>query len=94
MTIESQDEIKNVYSPTHAVEIKRPDEKHATSRYTAKNEVPTTDFRLFYDVGKGKVSTEVLSYRPEKDDDGYFLLLASPRSRRPTTSRRRRRWCS
>ena len=78
VTIESQEEIKNVYSPTHAVEIKRPDERHATVTFTSKNEVPGSDFRLFYDVGKGKVSTRVLSYRPDKDQDGFFLLLASP----------------
>jgi len=64
VNIESQSEIKNVYSPSHAVEIKRPDERHATVSYTAKNEVPGADFRLLYDVGKGKVSTRVLSYRP------------------------------
>ena len=77
-TIESQEEIKNVYSPTHAVEIKRPDERHAMVTFSSKNEVPSSDFRLFYDVGKGKVSTRVLSYRPEQSQDGYFLLLASP----------------
>jgi Ca-activated chloride channel family protein len=82
-TIESQDEIKNVYSPTHAVEIKRPDDKHATVTYTCENKVPTADFRLFYDVGKGKVSTRVLSYRPDKDEDGYFLLLATPKIEAP-----------
>ncbi len=78
LTIESQEAIKNVYSPTHAIEIKRPDDHHATITFTSKNEVPTSDFRLFYDVGKGKVSTRVLSYRPETGQDGFFLLLASP----------------
>jgi Ca-activated chloride channel homolog len=78
-TIESDQEIKNVYSPTHTVEIKRPDDKHAVVTYTKKNEVPGSDFRLFYDVGKGKVSARVLSYRPDKQDDGFFLLLASPK---------------
>ena len=84
-TIESQEAIKNIYSPTHAVEIKRPDEHHATIATSGKNEVPTSDFRLFYDVGRGKVSTRVLSYRPEQGQDGFFLLLASPeiRERRP-----------
>ncbi len=77
-TIESQEEIKNVYSPTHAVEIQRPDPKHATITFRSKNEVPSSDFRLLYDVGKGKVSTRVLSYRPDKNQDGFFLLLASP----------------
>ena len=79
LTIESQQAIKNVYSPSHAVEIQRPDEKHATVTYETKNEVPTTDFRLLYDTGKGEVSTRVLSYRPDKDEEGYFLLLATPR---------------
>ena len=40
--------------------------------------MPTSDFRLLYDVGRGKVSTRVLSYRPDEGQDGYFLLLASP----------------
>jgi Ca-activated chloride channel family protein len=86
-TIESQEEIKNVYSPTHAIEIKRPDDRHATVTYTSKNEVPTADFRLFYDVGKGKVSTRVLSYRPDKEDEGFFLLLASPEIKAPDAER-------
>jgi Ca-activated chloride channel homolog len=77
-TIESQEDIKNVYSPSHAVEVKRPDERHATVTLTTKNEVPSGDFRLLYDVGKGKLSTRVLSYRPDSGQDGYFLLLASP----------------
>jgi Ca-activated chloride channel family protein len=78
VTIESQEEIKNVYSPTHAVEIKRPDEHHATIVYTSKNEVPSADFRLFYDVGRGPLEARLLSYRPEKEQEGFFLLLASP----------------
>jgi Ca-activated chloride channel family protein len=78
VTIESRDEIKNVYSPTHAVEIKRPDQQHATIAFSSKNEVPSSDFRLFYDVGKGALGARVLSYRPEKEQEGFFLLLASP----------------
>ncbi len=87
VTIESQIDIKNVYSPTHAVQIERPDDRHATITYTGKNEIPTSDFRLLYDVGKGQVSTRVLSYRPEEDQDGYFLLLASPKIEAPDQER-------
>ncbi len=83
VSIESGDEIKNVYSPTHAVKIKRPDDRHAAVEYTAENEVPASDFRLLYDVGRGKVSARVLSYRPDTDQDGYFLLLASPKIKAP-----------
>ncbi len=86
-TIESQEEIKNVYSPTHAVEIKRPDERHAVVTFTSRNEVPGSDFRLFYDVGKGSLSARVLSYRPDKHEDGFFLLLASPEIKAARTDR-------
>ena len=78
LTIESSEDIKNVYSPTHEVKVKRSDSRHATVSYEAKSTVPSSDFRLLYDVGTGKLSAKVLSYRPDKDEDGYFLLLASP----------------
>ena len=84
VSVESQEDIKNIYSPTHAVEIKRPDDRHALVSYTAKEQVPASDFRLLYDIGRGKVSMRVLAYRPDKGapgtagQDGYFLLLASP----------------
>ncbi len=96
VTIESQSEIENIYSPTHAVNIERPDAKHATVSYTLQHEIPTSDFRLLYDVGKGTVTTNVLSYRPDHDGDrdGYFLLLASPEIKAPTAERPRRPWSS
>ena len=78
ISVESQEDIKNIYSPTHSVEIKRPDDRHAVVSYTSKDQVPSSDFRLLYDIGRGKVSMRVLSYRPDKYQDGYFLLLASP----------------
>jgi len=78
VSVESQEPIKNLYSPTHAVDIKRPDERHATVSYSARNEIPGSDFRLLYDVGQQTVLTRVLSYRPAGQQDGFFLLLASP----------------
>ena len=78
VNIESTDKIKNVYSPTHSVKIKKRVDEHARVSYAAKNKVPTSDFRLLYDVGRGKVSTKVVSYRPDDDEHGYFLLLATP----------------
>ncbi|MEI8018511.1 MAG: VIT and VWA domain-containing protein [Schlesneria sp.] len=78
IAIESAIDIKNVYSPTHTVDIKRPDAKHAVVTYSRVNEVPKTDFRLLFDVDKGQVGASVVSYRPSASEDGFFLLLASP----------------
>lgn len=78
VTIESQSKIKNIYSPSHSVEIKRRDNKHATITLEAEDVVPTTDFQLFFDSNKKNIGASVLTYRPDGDDDGYFLLMASP----------------
>ena len=78
VSIESAIDIKNVYSPTHAVEIKRPDARHAVVSYSRTNEVPVSDFRLMFDVDQGQIGASVISYRPLATEDGFFLLLASP----------------
>src|SRR5262249_31110707 len=59
----------------------------ASVKYTAKNTVPTSDFRLFFDVDKGKVGASVVSYRPKDGQDGFFLLLASPQIKAPDAER-------
>ena len=87
VTIESGLDIKNVYSPTHPVEIKRPDNHHATISYTANNQVPAADFRLLYDVAAGQLNAGMVSFRPRDNEDGYFLLLASPDIQAPDAER-------
>ncbi len=77
VNIESKTEIKNVYSPTHAVDVTR-NPYSATVKFVSQQHLPDGDFRLFYDVGAGQLGAGVLSYRPAGEDDGYFLLLASP----------------
>jgi Ca-activated chloride channel family protein len=77
-SIESGVDIKSVYSPTHAVDVKRPDAKHAVVSYSQTNDVPSSDFRLFFDVQAGQLGTSLLTYRPSESEDGYFMLLTSP----------------
>ena len=78
VSIQSGAKIKNVYSPTHTVDVKKPSSVQAQVKYTATNEVPQSDFRLLYDVGDETVGAKVISYRPDSSDEGYFLLLVSP----------------
>ncbi|HEY3243346.1 MAG TPA: VIT domain-containing protein [Phycisphaerae bacterium] len=78
LAVESSSPIKNVYSPTHSIEIQRPDERHANVSFTSTNQVPSSDFRLFFDTGTGELGARVLSFRPDQKQDGFFLLLASP----------------
>lgn len=79
LQLETSEELKNVYSPTHEIKLSRPDAKHASATFEASNTVPFSDFRLLFDSGEGELSTRILSYRPEEKEDGFFLLLASPK---------------
>lgn len=81
VTLQSKVAIKNIYSPTHSVEIKH-SRTSARIEFASTNQVPTSDFRLMYDVGDQAVGASVLSYRPDVNDEGFFLLLVSPAIKR------------
>ena len=70
--------IRTVYSPTHEVDIARPDESHATVKLSLKDVSKADDFRLFYSTDASPVGLNVISYKPEDNEDGYFALLATP----------------
>jgi Ca-activated chloride channel family protein len=79
--IESKSKIKNVYSPTHTIQVERPNEYSAQVALSLKNIIPATDFRLMFDTGDQPLGTSLISYRPAPSQDGYFLLLAAPQLR-------------
>jgi len=87
VAIESTSDIKNVYSPSHSVDVKRPDNTHANVSLSVANQTPSDDFRLIFDAGSGEVGASVLSYRRDGADDGYFLMLASPEIKAATADR-------
>ncbi|PQO43293.1 VIT domain-containing protein [Blastopirellula marina] len=78
LTVNTQEKLKSVYSPTHDIKVDRKGKNRAVVTIEEKDCVPTTDFRLFFDTAKTDLSASVLTYRPDSDEDGYFLLLASP----------------
>ncbi|MEQ8791717.1 MAG: VIT domain-containing protein [Pirellulaceae bacterium] len=86
-SIQSTQEIKSVYSPTHSIEVKRPGKHQATIKFEAQNQIPESDFRLFFDTAAGSLGASVVSYRPEPNEDGYFLLLASPEVKSASAAR-------
>lgn len=87
VALETTTDLKSVYSPTHTVNVERPDARHAVVTYSEANAIPTSDFRLFYGVAAGPVGASVLSYRPSGEEDGYFVLLAAPQIAAPDEAR-------
>jgi uncharacterized protein YegL len=76
--IEANDAIKTLHSPSHKLDIERPDSNHAVCKLHLSNVFTPDDFRLLYGTQNGLIGMNVVSYRPTGSDDGYLLLLASP----------------
>jgi Ca-activated chloride channel homolog len=75
--LQSDRPLKAIYSPSHAVEIKRHGSDRATVGYEASDALPDTDFALYFAPEKDELGVNLLAHKTG-GDDGYFLLLASP----------------
>jgi Ca-activated chloride channel family protein len=69
--------LKSIYSPSHAVEIKRHGSLRATVGFEENNVKPDTDFSLYYAPEKDELGVNLIAHKIA-GQDGYFLLLASP----------------
>jgi Ca-activated chloride channel family protein len=75
--LDSKRSLKSIYSPSHAVEVKRRGSTSATVGYEASDVQPDADFALYFAPEKDEIGVNLLTYKPG-DEDGYFMLLASP----------------
>src|SRR6266404_1280886 len=75
--LESKKPLKSIYSPSHAVEVKRHGSNRATAGYEASEIQPDSDFALYFAQEKDEIGVNLLTYRT-RGEEGYFLLLASP----------------
>src|SRR5690606_132562 len=71
------EEIRTVYSPSHAVAVDRTDSFRATVGFEESNVRPERDFELYYTVSPEDIGLNLLSYK-EAGEDGFFLLLVAP----------------
>jgi len=79
--------IRTVYSPTHQVEISRPDAARAVVKFSLNDIATADDFRLLYSTDASPVGLNVISYKPDDKEDGYFALLATPDTRAERTAK-------
>jgi Ca-activated chloride channel family protein len=79
--------LRTVYSPTHQLDIARPDATHATAKLSLHNLASPDDLRMMYSTDASPVGLNVISYKPEAKEDGYFVLLAQPETRADRAAR-------
>ena len=72
------DPIKNIYSPTHSVDIARRDDRNCRISYEGSDLADRHDLLLYYSVSPKEIGLSLLTFR-RKGEDGTFALLASPR---------------
>ena len=75
--LQSDRPLKSIYSPSHAVEIKRHGTDRATVGYEVSDAFQDTDFALYFALEKDELGVNLLAHKTV-GEDGYFLLLASP----------------
>lgn len=68
--------LRNIYSPSHAVDVKNKSENSVTVSFETKDN--DNDFQLFYGLSNDDFGLSLVTYR-EAGKDGYFMLLLSPK---------------
>ncbi len=69
--------LKSIYSPSHAIDIKRHGPNRATVGFETTDAKPDTDFALYFAPEKDELGVNLVAHKV-KGEDGYFLLLVSP----------------
>src|SRR5687767_14367537 len=68
--------LRNIYSPSHALDIKRNSDRSATITFETKDN--DNDLQLYYGLSDEEFGMSLVTYR-EPGKDGYFMLMLSPR---------------
>lgn len=76
--VESKEPLRNVYSPTHAIDVKRNTDRRSLVSFESESGKEPQDFQLFYTISKEDFGLTLLTHR-EPGKQGYFLLMISPK---------------
>ena len=77
VNLKTNKEIKNIYSPTHSIDVVNKDNHNAIISFEEENTKPDIDFKLYYSTDNDDIGISLLTYKTGSVD-GYFLLTASP----------------
>jgi Ca-activated chloride channel family protein len=76
--IEGREAVRNVYSPSHEIDVTHRGERQARVSFEAKAGQEPQDFQLFYTLSDADFGMTLLTHR-EPGKQGYFLLTISPK---------------
>jgi Ca-activated chloride channel homolog len=76
--LSSQVPIKNIYCPTHEVDIIQKNSRSALVSYETHHSKPDKDFSLFFRTDHSKIGMSALTQRESGERKGFFLLDIAP----------------
>jgi Ca-activated chloride channel homolog len=76
--IEGREGVRNVYSPSHEIDVAHKGEHDARVSFESKPGAEPQDFQLFYTLSDADFGMTLLTHR-EPGKQGYFLLTISPK---------------
>lgn len=78
VSVEDDNAISNIYSPSHNIALNRPDDNHFSVGFEQNNFTPDADFSLYYGLRQDAIDMNLLSYRESATEDGFFMLMVQP----------------
>jgi Ca-activated chloride channel homolog len=76
--IEAGEPVRNLYSPSHEIEVAREGSRRARVSFESKAGSEPQDFQLFYTLSDADFGMTLLTHR-EPGKQGFFLLTISPK---------------
>ena len=76
--VEGREPVRNVYSPSHEIEVARKGERSARVSFESAAGREPQDFQLFYTLSDADFGLTLLTHR-EPGKQGFFLLTISPK---------------
>lgn len=83
VTIESDKELKSIYSPSHQINVNRKGKKRAVIGYEEENLIPDTNFELLLATDlheESPIGFDFLTHNENESGQGYYAMLLSPGS--------------
>jgi Ca-activated chloride channel family protein len=78
VTVSSQAPIRNVYCPTHEVDMVRQGSHQSIISYEEHDVKPDKDFILFFRTDRSKIGMSLITQSEPDESKGFFLLDISP----------------
>lgn len=75
--IKSSEALKNIYSPTHKIQIEEDKDWDVVAKWSKEDYLPRHPFVLYYATDNQKVGASLVTHR-EFDEEGSFMLMLSP----------------